>query len=325
LMITSLHEFLNRSPSDDEIDELLNLEDSKVMELIEISKSATQRNLGKEVHCYYPGRLFPSISITGRECYLKCKHCNRHYVESMIPAEVPQKLVDLCIKLGNEGALGCLISGGFTPEAALPVREFLPALQEIKRRTKLAINIHTGFISEEVIKKLVAMGIDAISIDVVGSNDTIRNVYGLDKTVEDYAQTLRLLKSENMKNIAPHICIGLHYGELKGEGRALKIVRDNELTNLTFIALNPTKGTQMQDVKPPSALTVAKVIAVSRLMMPKISISLGCMRPSGVIRNEMDYLAILAGANRIVVPTPASLRRLEKEYHFDRHQTCCVM
>lgn len=44
MMIRSLHEFLNRSPSDDEIDELLNLEDSKVMELIEISKSATQRN-----------------------------------------------------------------------------------------------------------------------------------------------------------------------------------------------------------------------------------------------------------------------------------------
>jgi hypothetical protein len=94
---------------------------------------------------------------------------------------------------------------------------------------------------------------------------------------------------------------------------------------MTFIALNPTKGTEMQDVSPPSALTIAKVIAVARLAMPKVPISLGCMRPSGANRAEIDYLAILAGANRIVVPTPAALARLEKDYVLERYQTCCVM
>jgi uncharacterized radical SAM superfamily protein len=81
----------------------------------------------------------------------------------------------------------------------------------------------------------------------------------------------------------------------------------------------------MQDVKPPTPLTIAKVIAVGRLAMPKVSMSLGCMRPSGALRAEIDYQAILAGVNRIVVPTPASLKRLAKEYKFERHQTCCVL
>jgi uncharacterized radical SAM superfamily protein len=317
---------LNRSPSDTEIEELLGIVDEKLIdELIKISSSVTKKNWGNTVHCYYPGRLFPSISITGKECSMKCQHCSHHYLEGMIPAETPSKLVEVCMKLNKEGALGCLISGGFTADASLPFQKFIPALQEIKRKTKLTINLHTGFISEDVAKKIAAVGVDAVSVDLVGDDESIQKVYGLNKSVEDYVEMLKLLRASGVKSVDPHICIGLKYGELKGEGNALKIIRDNGFSSLTFIALNPTKGTPMQDIKAPSPRMIAKVISVARLMMPMSSIALGCMRPTGAIRAEIDYLGILAGANRIVVPTQASIRRLEKEYHFERHQTCCVV
>jgi uncharacterized radical SAM superfamily protein len=319
-------EFLNRSPSDAEIDELLAIVDEKLIDqLMKVSNAVTKKYWGNTVQCYYPGRLFPSISITGGECAMKCEHCSHHYLEGMIPAETPNKLIEVCTKLNKEGALGCLISGGFTADASLPFQKFIPALQEIKRKTKLTINIHTGFISEEMAKKLAAVGVDAVSVDLVGDDETIQKVYGLNKTAADYIAMLKLMKASGLKNIDPHICIGLRYGELKGEGNALKTIRDNDISSLTFIALNPTKGTPMQDVKAPSPRMIAKVIAVARLMMPKASISLGCMRPTGVIRAEADYMGILAGANRIVVPAQSSLKRLEKEYHFERHQTCCVI
>jgi hypothetical protein len=308
------------------MDELLAIDDEGLIDqLIKVSGSVTKKYWGNTVHCYYPGRLFPSISITGKECAMKCEHCSHHYLEGMIPAETPAKLIEVCMKLNKEGALGCLISGGFTADASLPFQKFIPALQEIKRKTKLTINIHTGFISEDVAKKLAVVGVDAVSVDLVGDDETIQKVYGLNKTFADYVGMLKLMKASGLKNIDPHICIGLKYGVLKGEGNALKVIRDNDISNLTFIALNPTKGTPMQDVKAPSPRMIAKVIAVARLMMPKASISLGCMRPTGVIRAEADYLGILAGANRIVVPTQSSLKRLEKEYHFERHQTCCVL
>jgi hypothetical protein len=319
-------EFLDRSPSNDEIDELLAINDGSLIDqLIKVSNSVTKKYWGNAVHCYYPGRLFPSISITGKECAMKCEHCSHHYLEGMIPAETPSKLTEVCMKLSREGALGCLISGGFTADASLPFQNFIPALQEIKKKTKLIINIHTGFISEDLARKLAAVGVDAVSVDLVGDDETIQKVYGLNKTAEDYLKMLKTLKASGLRNIDPHICIGLKYGELNGEGRALKMVRDNDIPTLTFIALNPTKGTPMQDVKAPSPRMVAKVIAVARLMMPKVSISLGCMRPTGAIRAEADYMGILAGANRIVVPTQSSLRRLEKECHFERHQTCCAI
>lgn len=317
---------MNRSPSDTEIEELLGIVDEKLIDdLIKISSSVAKKNWGNTVHCYYPGRLFPSISITGKECSMKCQHCSHHYLEGMIPAETPSKLVEVCMKLNKEGALGCLISGGFTADGSLPFGKFIPALQEIKRKTKLTLNLHTGFISEDVAKKIAAVGVDAVSVDLVGDDESIQKVYGVNKTVEDYVEMLKILRASGIKIVDPHICIGLKYGELKGEGNALKIIRDNGFSSLTFIALNPTKGTPMQDIKAPSPRMIAKVISVARLMMPMSSISLGCMRPTGAIRAEIDYLGILAGANRIVVPTEASIRRLEKEYHFERHQTCCVL
>jgi len=290
-----------------------------------VSGSVTRKYWGNSVGCYYPGRLFPSISITGKECAMKCEHCSHHYLEGMIPAETPGKLIEVCMKLNKEGALGCLISGGFTADAALPFQNFISALQEIKQKTKLLINIHTGFICEDVAKRLAAIGVDGVSVDLVGDDETIQKVYGFNKTADDYLGMLKTLKSSGLKSIDPHICIGLKYGELKGEGKALKMIRDNDIPTLTFIALNPTKGTPMQDVKAPSPRMVAKVIAVARLMMPKASISLGCMRPTGAIRAETDYLGIKAGANRIVVPIESSLRRLGNECHFERHQTCCVI
>jgi uncharacterized radical SAM superfamily protein len=325
-MIPALDNLADRSLTNEVLDELLDISDEKqIMQLLKSSNSIMQRNFGGSIQCYYPGRLFPSISITGRECAMKCKHCNHHYLETMIPAETPAKLVDICMKLAKDGAAGCLISGGFTTGASLPFRNFFPALQEIKKKTKLKVNIHIGFMTEDAAKKLVEYGIDAVSVDVVGSDETIQNVYGLNKTTKDYANMLSMAKEVGLTNLDPHICIGVNYGELKGEGEAIKMIRDYEPLRMTFIALNPTKGTEMQDVSPPSALTIAKVIAVGRLAMPKVPISLGCMRPSGAIRAEIDYLSILAGANRIVVPTPAALARLGKEYRFERHQTCCVM
>ncbi len=325
-MSTHFSEFLDRSPSDAEVDELLAIKDDNLIDqLIKVSSSVTKKCWGNTVHCYYPGRLFPSISITGKECAMKCEHCSHHYLEGMIPAETPEKLIEVCAKLNKEGALGCLISGGFTADASLPFQRFIPAIEEIKRKTTLVINIHTGFISEDVAKKLSAVGVDAVSVDLVGDDETIQKVYGLNKTAADYLDMLKLMKAAGLRNIDPHICIGLKYGELKGEGNALRMIRDNGILSLTFIALNPTKGTPMQDVKAPSPRMIAKVIAVARLMMPKASISLGCMRPTGAIRAQADYMGILAGANRIVVPTQSSLARLEKDYHFERHQTCCVI
>ena len=48
---------------------------------------------------------FPSISITGSSCSLKCKHCNGKVLDTMVPTMTPAELFDVCVELKDAGAV----------------------------------------------------------------------------------------------------------------------------------------------------------------------------------------------------------------------------
>ena len=82
---------------------------------------------------------FPSISITGSSCALKCKHCNGKVLDTMFPALTPKALFDLCAKLKDNRAVGCLISGGCLPDGSVPIGEFVDAIAKIKKELGLTV------------------------------------------------------------------------------------------------------------------------------------------------------------------------------------------
>ena len=61
-----------------------------------------------------------------------------------------------------------------------------------------------------------AAGIDVAMTDMIGAQDTIHDVYHLDRPVADFEKTLAALTATSME-VVPHIVIGLHYGRLLGE------------------------------------------------------------------------------------------------------------
>ncbi len=83
-------------------------------------------------YCSSPNS-FPTISVTGTSCALKCKHCGGKVLETMHPALSPKELFDLCTKLKQDGAQGCLVSGGCLPDGSVPLDRFVGALGRIKR------------------------------------------------------------------------------------------------------------------------------------------------------------------------------------------------
>ena len=109
--------------------------------------SSTDGGVMKRFYVFYPGKKFPSISITGIECSLECAHCNRHYLEGMKPAESPDKLRNLLLDLWKDGANGALISGGSDQNGGVPFKPFLQAIRDVKDQTDLIINLHTGLVS----------------------------------------------------------------------------------------------------------------------------------------------------------------------------------
>jgi hypothetical protein len=320
-----LHEIEKDFSGKHAIQMLLNCSDEDFNELLASAWKIRQENFDPILDCFYPGELFPAISITGSQCALQCKHCNKHYLSLMISAETPEKLWEECKKLDEGGKIGCLISGGYNEKAMLPFDKFIPILKQIKEKTNLILNVHTGLVNEEIALKLGEAGVDIVSFDVVGDIKTIQGMYGIAKSPEDYLQSLKFLRSSKIRYIVPHICIGLNQGNLTGEIRALKLIEAIRPDIIVFLAIIPTENTPLQNLSPPAPKEIAKIIAIARILFPAVPISLGCMRPGKLIRNQIDTFAIQAGINRIEIPTQKAIQNaIQKGLQIQKHNSCCA-
>jgi uncharacterized radical SAM superfamily protein len=267
---------------------------------------------------------FSTISVTGKGCALNCKHCGGKVLKTMLPAKTPEKLFELGAKLKQNGALGCLVSGGCLPDGSVPLKQFIPTLEKIKHELGLAVIVHTGIINIATAEALKKAGVDAALIDIIGADETIKEIYNLNVTVEDYANSLRALHEARL-TFVPHVIVGLHNGELKGEFHALRMIRAYNPSALVVIVFTPVRRTAMTDVKPPFPIDIARVAAAARLMFPETPLALGCMRPKGKHRAETDVLALKAGVNAIAFPSEEAITYAEnQEYEMSFSSYCCA-
>jgi hypothetical protein len=290
-------------------------------------RSRTDDRFGKIIRTYIPGEKFSSISVTGTNCDLGCKHCDRKYLHGMVPATTPDELDRVLRQIEAGGGEGALVSGGSTREGIVELQAFHGVLASIKQTTSLKLNLHVGLIDKQAAESLYAAGIDEISLDVVGDDATIQDVYGLQKSVTDYMSIIENLMVAGFTNeqIVPHICIGLHFGEIRGEYAALDLIKPLDPRLIAFIVLIPPKtiGVQFTLVSPDD---VRNVIATARALYPDADLSLGCMRPGGSIRISYDLAAFDAGITRIALPTKGFLTRAtSRGYTVEAFSHCCTM
>lgn len=255
-----------------------------------------------------------AISVTGTECNLNCAHCGGHYLKSMKP------LADVKTERDIRGK-SCLISGGCTAEGKVPVADYADKLAAVKNGRRL--NLHVGLIDAGEMERIAAIA-DAVSFDFIGDDATIHEVLGLPKTVEDYVACYRQLRRRC--RVMPHICIGLHGGIIKGEYEAMECLKTEGTDSLTFIIFTPTKGTRFSDCKPPELTAVIEVLTHARQAFPRIPIHLGCMRPGGRYRKDIDTWAVRLGVNTIVNPAPDAVRLAQSMgLTILRTEECCVL
>ena len=143
-------------------------------------------------------------------------------------------------------------------------------------------------------------------VDIIGNDQTIRDVYHLDATTEDYDAVMERL-SRNGVPLVPHIILGLHFGKMLGEWKALEITAKYPLKLLVLVILMPLSGTKMEQVQPPPADEIGAFFETARKALPETEIMLGCARPLGGIKKEIDRLAIDAGLNGIAYPAEGTV------------------
>jgi hypothetical protein len=283
---------------------------------------------GRRVTFYLPGMFrigdrrgrYPAVSITGGRCELACAHCAGRLLEPMIPAETPEALVETARKLAGEGALGILVTGGSDREGHLPWGGFLDALREIKRTTPLQVSVHAGLVDEATARGLAQAGVDAALLDVIGSAETMRDVFHLDGGPAAVEASLDALAASGVR-IVPHVVIGFRGG---GEERAVEMIAGRGIRTISFVVFMPLRGTALEAAEPPDLVRVAEVLAFARERMPEAVHSLGCARPRDEYGHRVEAVALVAGANRLAVATEgAETAARELGLQIARQETCC--
>ncbi|MFO7698280.1 MAG: radical SAM protein [Anaerolineae bacterium] len=251
------------------------------------------------------------ISVTGTACALNCAHCGARYLEHMQP------IWELDVK----SAKSCLISGGSDAQGVVRLAPYAAEISRLGQNYRL--NLHVGLIDPDELADL-KLPIDVISFDLVGDAATAREVYGLDVSLGMYIAQLEAL--QRIAPVVPHITIGLHAGQIRGEYAAIDALRALSPDRLVFIVLIPTAGTRYAGCAPPDLDEVARVLTYARCTLPDTWIALGCMRPHGRYRQQLDEMAVRAGVNAIVNPTRAAERAIEASgLSITMGDECCAL
>jgi len=247
-----------------------------------------------------------AVSITGRACSLNCEHCNRKYLEGMVPIEQMEN------KLEKGEYSSILASGGCDSEGRVRLDLFSEQFIYAKKKHRIKIVAHTGLTDEGIIKKISTFA-DIVSFDFIWNDEAIAKVYGLNKRKEDFLNSLLLIIKH--LPVVPHITIGLNYGKTGWEKEALEILRENGFKKVVLNVIVPARSTGFEKIPPPK---IEEVVAVFRKAHASgFIVFAGCMRPGGKYRKELDE-GIIPFVERIVNPD----RSL---YGGKIQEECCIL
>jgi uncharacterized radical SAM superfamily protein len=266
---------------------------------------------------------FVAVSVTGTACALQCEHCSAKVLEGMVAVSPKRSLWDRARELAARGTAGILVSGGSRRSGEVPLEPHFDDLRRIRAELGLKVVVHTGVATPALAAGLAAAGVDAVMLDVIGADATIRDVYHLDLTTADFERALAALAEHGLR-IIPHIVIGLHRGELRGEWNALEMVGRYPVSTLILVVLTPLLGTPMAELRPPPVDDVVGFFATARAAMPDALVHLGCGRPLGAMKVALDKAAIDHGLNGIAYPAEGIVDYARRSgLSVELHEACC--
>ncbi len=271
----------------------------------------------------HPNR-FVNLSITGSSCACHCEHCNAKLLNTMIAAETPQRFLQQVKILKQNGCTGILVSGGADPEGKVPLNPFLDVIGEAVT-LGLQVVVHSGILDRVTAVGLKNAGVHQVSMDIIGDINTIRQVYHLDAQPHDYLDSM-LICSELGLGFSPHIVMGLHFGQIKGEYQALEMIAQTKPDNIVLVVLTPMKDTGMADIQAPLLQEIGMVMETAVAIAQDTPLTLGCARPPGEYKREIEKKAVQLGFSTIAYPDEKTVSYcLEQGMEPKFFEACCCL
>ncbi len=298
-------------------DEVVQLGGRRLRPPVEASEGMRlrRRRFGDAIEFYAPGlkrwqtsewkparaNRFLPVSVTGTACALQCDHCKTKVLQGMITVSKQKSLFETAKGLRDQGTDGILISGGSTKSGEVPLAPHFNDMRRVREELGLKVIVHSGVVTPELAAGLAAAGVEGVMLDIIGADETVREVYHLDLAAADFERSIELLAARGMR-IIPHIVLGLHYGRFLGEWNALEMIRRYPVSTLILVVLTPLVGTPMAQIEPPPLEDVTGFFAEARGAMPETPVNLGCGRPMGEMKIALDQAAVDHGLNGIAYP-----------------------
>ncbi|HTQ77993.1 MAG TPA: radical SAM protein [Burkholderiales bacterium] len=269
---------------------------------------------------------FPAFSVTAGGCALMCDHCQAKILEPMIPATSPGMLeAKVRRMIAAENLQGFLLSGGSTRRNEIRYERYYPVIERLKRdHPGLRIAIHSALLDAPRARAMADAGVDTAMMDVIGAEETIREVYHLERPVADFEATLAALCATSMQ-VVPHVVIGLHYGRILGEPAALDIVGRHRVHSLVLVVIMPFYA-RPGTFATPDAADVGRIFLEARRRIPDREVLLGCARPPGMHRRVTDAYAVMAGLDGVAFPADGAVgvaRAIGRPVY--QEHACCSM
>lgn len=269
---------------------------------------------------------FPAFSVTAGGCALDCDHCQAKILEPMLPATSPEILERKVRELvATQDLQGFLLSGGSNKRNEIRYERYYPVIERLKRDfPALRIAIHSALLDAPRARAMAGAGVDTAMMDVIGAQETIRDVYHLERPVADFEATLDALCATSME-VVPHIVIGLHYGRLLGEPAALDIVSRHRVHSLVLVVIMPFYA-KPGTFATPDTSDVGRIFLEARHRIPDQQVLLGCARPPGMHRRVTDAYAVMAGLDGIAFPADGAVAVAQAIGRpAEQQHACCSM
>ncbi|HHV78964.1 MAG TPA: hypothetical protein GXX40_05045 [Firmicutes bacterium] len=208
------------------------------------------------------------------------------------------------------GYSSCLVSGGCDRFGRVPLAEHEALLRHLWSMG-LRVNVHTGKLDSEAQRRTedILRLVSCVSLELDGSEAASQTLEYL----------IELSSDGSGPAVVPHVLLRGEDGWL--EERVFPVLEDSRLEALVVLVLKPQPGEA-----PPPIGKVVDTMKMIRKAFPQIQLCLGCMRPGGEYRRELDAEAVNMGFNRIAMPHPYTARLAERAgLRVEQSDECCVL
>ena len=192
---------------------------------------------------------FVAVSLNGDTCHLQCDHCRTRMLKALYHVRTPSEFAAMADRVAAQGCRGMLLTGGCGRDGTIPLPRFVEAARDARERHGLRYAVHTKMVTADFAGAAAAIGTDLLMTDLVGENESLREVYHLpNHTVDDVRASLDHAEARGLR-LAPHIMIGIARGRVVGERVALEMLRGRNVAALALVVLTPLLNTPMAGVQ----------------------------------------------------------------------------